>query len=120
MLVARNVYSTCSRMLYNYSLIILNYSVINIIVIFVTVTEVPSSLLLQSIIRPLPSGSEQPPLSVAPPAVPPATTTIRLNPLYGVSPLGPVQFNKEQIHRLNMLDAAFRHLPHPSDSERPR
>jgi len=81
-----------------------------------------SSLLLQSIIRSMPSSGDQSQLQGGPQSFTsvPVTTTIRLNPLYGVAPLGPIPFNKDQIHRLNMLDAAYRHLPHPSDSERPR
>ncbi|KAK7506379.1 hypothetical protein BaRGS_00002491 [Batillaria attramentaria] len=50
----------------------------------------------------------------------PQTTSIQLNPLLGVAPLGPVPFTKENIYQLTMIDAAFHHLPHPSDSERLR
>lgn len=50
----------------------------------------------------------------------PQTTSIQLNPLLGVAPLGPVPFTKENIYQLTMIEAAFHHLPHPSDSERIR
>ncbi|XP_050393673.1 CCR4-NOT transcription complex subunit 3 isoform X2 [Patella vulgata] len=48
------------------------------------------------------------------------TTTIQLNPLLGVAPLGPVPLVKDHVYQLTMLDAAYQHLPHPSDSERLR
>ncbi|XP_074649491.1 CCR4-NOT transcription complex subunit 3-like isoform X2 [Tubulanus polymorphus] len=50
----------------------------------------------------------------------PQTTTIHLNPLLGVAPLGPQPLTKEHCYQLAMLEAAFHHLPHPSDSERLR
>ncbi|KAK3610711.1 hypothetical protein CHS0354_028101 [Potamilus streckersoni] len=50
----------------------------------------------------------------------PQTTTIHLNRLLGVAPLGPVPLSKEHFNQLMMLEAAFHHLPHPSDSERLR
>nr|QOW64974.1 hypothetical protein [Lymnaea stagnalis] len=50
----------------------------------------------------------------------PLTNTIHLNPLLGMAPLGPVQLAKEQHYQSAMVDAAFHHLPHPSDSERMR
>ncbi|XP_046379033.1 CCR4-NOT transcription complex subunit 3-like isoform X1 [Haliotis rufescens] len=50
----------------------------------------------------------------------PQTTTIHLNPLLGVAPLGPMPLSKEHYYQLSMLEAAFHHLPHPSDSERLR
>ncbi|XP_048762642.1 CCR4-NOT transcription complex subunit 3-like isoform X2 [Ostrea edulis] len=48
------------------------------------------------------------------------TTTIHLNPLLGVAPLGPVPLSRENFYQLQMLEAAYHHLPHPSDSERQR
>ncbi|XP_021358792.1 CCR4-NOT transcription complex subunit 3-like isoform X3 [Mizuhopecten yessoensis] len=48
------------------------------------------------------------------------TTTIHLNPLLGVAPLGPVPLTREHYYQLTMLEAAYHHLPHPSDSERIR
>lgn len=48
------------------------------------------------------------------------TTSIQLNPLLGVAPLGPVPLSKEHHYQLTMIEAAFHHLPHPSDSERLR
>ncbi|GFO00926.1 Ccr4-not transcription complex subunit 3, partial [Plakobranchus ocellatus] len=53
-----------------------------------------------------------------PPAV--QTNTIHLNPLLGMAPLGTVLLSKEQHYQSDMVDAAFHHLPHPSDSERMR
>ena len=50
----------------------------------------------------------------------PETSTICLNPLLGVAPLGPQPLSKEHGYQLTMLDAAYHHLPHPSDSERLR
>lgn len=41
-------------------------------------------------------------------------------PLLGVAPLGPVSLNKETQFQYTMLEAAFQHMPHPSDSERLR
>ncbi|XP_060076650.1 CCR4-NOT transcription complex subunit 3-like isoform X3 [Ylistrum balloti] len=48
------------------------------------------------------------------------TTTIHLNPLLGVAPLGPVPLTREHFYQLTMLEAAHHHFPHPSDSERIR
>lgn len=54
--------------------------------------------------------------------IPPAaqTNTIHLNPLLGMAPLGSVLLSKEQHYQSDMVDAAFHHLPHPSDSEKMR
>jgi len=83
--------------------------------------DISGSLLLQSLMRPL-SASEQQQLSslATQPPQPSSTTTIRLNPLYGGAPLGPQPLSKDHLVRLAMLDAAYRHLPQPSDSERLR
>ncbi|XP_041362287.1 CCR4-NOT transcription complex subunit 3-like isoform X2 [Gigantopelta aegis] len=58
--------------------------------------------------------------SLQPSPVAPQTTTIHLNPLLGVAPLGPMPLIKEHYCQLAMLEAGFHHLPHPSDSERLR
>ncbi|KAI0220342.1 CCR4-NOT transcription complex subunit 3 [Lamellibrachia satsuma] len=50
----------------------------------------------------------------------PQTTTIHLNPLLGVAPLGPQPLSKEHCYQHAMLEAAYHHLPHPSDSDRLR
>ena len=50
----------------------------------------------------------------------PQTTTIHLNPLLGVAPLGPQPLSKEHLYQLAMQEAGYHHLPHPSDSERLR
>ncbi len=49
-----------------------------------------------------------------------ATTEAHIPPLLGVAPLGPVGLNKETRFQYQMLEAAFQHMPHPSDSERLR
>ncbi|XP_026478106.1 CCR4-NOT transcription complex subunit 3-like isoform X2 [Ctenocephalides felis] len=66
---------------------------------------------------------EQPP----PPSsnVPNANSMVTLNeahipPLLGVAPLGPVPLQKEHQCQFQMMEAAFYHMPHPSDSERLR
>jgi len=41
-------------------------------------------------------------------------------PLLGVAPLGPAALQREHQFQLQMLDAAYYHLPHPSDSEKLR
>lgn len=40
--------------------------------------------------------------------------------LRGVAPLGPVTLTKDQLYQQSMMEAAFLHPPHPSDSERLR
>lgn len=47
-------------------------------------------------------------------------TEAHIPPLMGVAPLGPVPLNKETQMQYAMLEAAFLHMPHPSDSERLR
>ncbi len=47
-------------------------------------------------------------------------TDMQLEPLLGVTPLGPVQLNQEKIYQLKMLEGACKHLPQASDSERVR
>lgn len=44
----------------------------------------------------------------------------QLQPLLGVTPLGPVQLSQEKLYQLKMLEAASKHLPQLSDSERVR
>jgi CCR4-NOT transcription complex subunit 3 len=41
-----------------------------------------------------------------------------ISPLLGVAPLGPVPLSKDHQFQFTMLESAFVHLPHPSDSER--
>ncbi len=48
------------------------------------------------------------------------TGEAHIPPLLGVAPLGPVPLNKETCFQYKMLEAAFQHMPHPSDSERLR
>ncbi len=49
-----------------------------------------------------------------------ATGEANISPLLGVAPLGPVPLNSETRFQYKMLEAAFQHMPHPSDSERLR
>ena len=51
---------------------------------------------------------------------PPETQSVRMSPLIGIAPLGPQPLSKEHIYHQAMLEAAFHHLPHPSDSDRLR
>ncbi|XP_050350776.1 CCR4-NOT transcription complex subunit 3 isoform X2 [Nymphalis io] len=41
-------------------------------------------------------------------------------PLLGVAPLGPLPLNNDHQVQFQMMEAAFYHMPHPSDSERTR
>lgn len=50
----------------------------------------------------------------------PQTNSILLNRFQGCAPLGPVPLTKEHYLQLSMQEAAYHHLPHPSDSERLR
>ena len=47
-------------------------------------------------------------------------TDTQLQPLLGVTPLGPVQLSQEKLYQLKMLEGACKHMPQPSDSERVR
>lgn len=47
-------------------------------------------------------------------------TEAHIPPLLGVAPLGPVPLTKETQLQYQMLESAFIHMPHPSDSERLR
>ncbi|XP_031432915.1 CCR4-NOT transcription complex subunit 3a isoform X2 [Clupea harengus] len=56
-----------------------------------------------------------------PPVVPqPAVSEVNLPPSLGVCPLGPTPLSKEQLYQQAMQEAAWTHMPHPSDSERIR
>ncbi|XP_066463877.1 CCR4-NOT transcription complex subunit 3 isoform X4 [Eleutherodactylus coqui] len=57
-----------------------------------------------------------------PPASQPSTQLSEVNiPLsLGVCPLGPVPLTTDQLYQQAMEDAAWHHMPHPSDSERIR
>lgn len=48
------------------------------------------------------------------------TSEAHIPPLLGVAPLGPAQLTVEHELQFKMLQAAFYHMPHPSDSERLR
>lgn len=49
---------------------------------------------------------------------PPQTQEVHLQPLLGVAPLGHVPLIRDRLNQLNMLEAAFHHLPQRQDSER--
>jgi CCR4-NOT transcription complex subunit 3 len=48
------------------------------------------------------------------------TVEAHIPPLLGVAPLGPVPLQKEHQHQFQMMESAYYHMPHPSDSERLR
>ena len=48
------------------------------------------------------------------------TQEVRLQPVHGVAPLGPVVLTQERLYQLKMLDAAYHHLPQRQDCERMR
>lgn len=48
------------------------------------------------------------------------TSEAHIPPLLGVAPLGPVPLQKEHQCQFQMMEAAYFHMPHPSDSERLR
>ena len=52
--------------------------------------------------------------------VAPTWTDTQLQPLLGVTPLGPVQLSQEKVYQLKMLESACKHLPQASDSEKVR
>jgi hypothetical protein len=60
------------------------------------------------------------PASVVGNSPPHATSEAHIPPLLGVAPLGPVPLQKEHQFQLQMLEAAYFHMPHPSDSEKLR
>ena len=47
-------------------------------------------------------------------------TDTQLQPLLGVTPLGPMQLSQEKLYQLKMLEASCKHVPQPADSERVR
>lgn len=48
------------------------------------------------------------------------TSEAHIPPLLGVAPLGPVPLQREHQLQFQMMEAAYCHMPHPSDSERLR
>lgn len=48
------------------------------------------------------------------------TQEVRLQPVHGVAPLGPVLLTQERLYQLKMLDAAYHHLPQRQDGEKMR
>uniref|UniRef100_A0A3Q3IPJ0 CCR4-NOT transcription complex subunit 3 n=1 Tax=Monopterus albus TaxID=43700 RepID=A0A3Q3IPJ0_MONAL len=56
-----------------------------------------------------------------PPSAPqPSLSEVSIPPSLGVCPLGPVPLSKDQLYQQAMEEAAWMHMPHPSDSERIR
>ncbi|XP_028984451.1 CCR4-NOT transcription complex subunit 3a isoform X2 [Betta splendens] len=55
------------------------------------------------------------------PAAPqPSVSEVNIPPSLGVCPLGPTPLPKDQLYQQAMQEAAWTHMPHPSDSERIR
>lgn len=56
-----------------------------------------------------------------PPSAPQSSLSeVSILPSLGVCPLGPVPLSKDQLYQQAMQEAAWTHMPHPSDSERIR
>lgn len=62
--------------------------------------------------------------TTAPPGAPSAPQSslseVSIPPSLGVCPLGPAPLSKDQLYQQPMQEAAWTHMPHPSDSERIR
>lgn len=69
----------------------------------------PTDIILSSAAAP--PASAQPPLQLS---------EVNIPLSLGVCPLGPVPLTKEQLYQQAMEEAAWHHMPHPSDSERIR
>ncbi|KAM4825972.1 CCR4-NOT transcription complex subunit 3 isoform 1-T4 [Thomomys bottae] len=63
------------------------------------------------------SSTAAPPTSAQPPL---QLSEVNIPLSLGVCPLGPVPLTKEQLYQQAMEEAAWHHMPHPSDSERIR
>uniref|UniRef100_A0A673AZT7 CCR4-NOT transcription complex subunit 3 n=1 Tax=Sphaeramia orbicularis TaxID=375764 RepID=A0A673AZT7_9TELE len=91
--------------------------------LFLHSSSTPTSTTSSSPIPPSPAtdifpGSTAPP---APPSAPqPSLSEVSVPPSLGVCPLGPVPLSKDQVYQQAMEEAAWTHMPHPSDSERIR
>lgn len=64
------------------------------------------------------SGSSAAPGTPAAPQ--PSVSEVSIPPSLGVCPLGPTPLPKDQLYQQAMQEAAWTHMPHPSDSERIR
>lgn len=71
--------------------------------------RLPADIILSSTAAP--PASAQPPLQLS---------EVNIPLSLGVCPLGPVPLTKEQLYQQAMEEAAWHHMPHPSDSERIR
>lgn len=61
------------------------------------------------------------PAPSGPPTVPQSSLSeVNIPPSLGVCPLGSIPFSKDQHYQQVMQEAAWTHMPHPSDSERIR
>nr|XP_021322353.1 CCR4-NOT transcription complex subunit 3 isoform X1 [Danio rerio] len=80
--------------------------------------EIPSLHLTDRDSLELFSGSSAPPGPTTAPQ--PAVSEVSLPPSLGACPLGPTPLTKEQLYQQAMQEAAWTHMPHPSDSERIR
>uniref|UniRef100_A0A8C6M9M5 CCR4-NOT transcription complex subunit 3 n=1 Tax=Nothobranchius furzeri TaxID=105023 RepID=A0A8C6M9M5_NOTFU len=54
------------------------------------------------------------------PTAPQPSSEVSIPPSLGVCPLGPTPLPKDQLYQQAMQEAAWTHMPHPSDSERIR
>uniref|UniRef100_A0A3B5MQK1 CCR4-NOT transcription complex subunit 3 n=1 Tax=Xiphophorus couchianus TaxID=32473 RepID=A0A3B5MQK1_9TELE len=64
------------------------------------------------------SGSSAAPGTTAAPQQ--SVSEVSIPPSLGVCPLGPTPLSKDQLYQQAMQEAAWTHMPHPSDSERIR
>ncbi|XP_035990646.1 CCR4-NOT transcription complex subunit 3a isoform X2 [Fundulus heteroclitus] len=64
------------------------------------------------------SGSSAAPGTPAAPQ--PSVSEVSIPPSLGVCPLGPTPLSKDHLYEQAMQEAAWTHMPHPSDSERIR
>lgn len=64
------------------------------------------------------SGSSAAPGTPAAPQQ--SVSEVNIPPSLGVCPLGPTPLPKDQLYQQAMQEAAWTHMPHPSDSERIR
>uniref|UniRef100_A0A3B5MRC3 CCR4-NOT transcription complex subunit 3 n=1 Tax=Xiphophorus couchianus TaxID=32473 RepID=A0A3B5MRC3_9TELE len=62
------------------------------------------------------SGSSAAPGTTAAPQQ--SVSEVSIPPSLGVCPLGPTPLSKDQLYQQAMQEAAWTHMPHPSDSER--
>lgn len=76
-----------------------------------SVSRLSSDIFPSGTVAPSGPPSSAPQLSLSEVSIPPSL---------GVCPLGPVPLSKDQLYQQAMEEAAWTHMPHPSDSERIR